>query len=162
VKLDANFSPDRKYRYRLRRIWSEKPPLVWIMLNPSTADERRDDPTIRRYIARGLNEGYGGVIILNIFAWRSTWPGGLLQTTDPNGPENDGYIERETVSRQVICAWGSLHKSLRQRECDVLEMLSGRTLFYLKINKMTGSPAHPLYLSKKLTMKPFLAEPTGA
>lgn len=90
---DAILSEDRKYRYILSRTWDEtKPTVLFIGLNPSTADENEDDPTIRRCIIFAKSWGYGGLIMANLFAFRTTNPQGLYSEKNPVGSENDYYI----------------------------------------------------------------------
>jgi hypothetical protein len=89
----AVFSPDQKYRYVLWREWSGHPRrLVVIGLNPSTADATKNDPTVTRCINFAKREGCGGMIMLNLFAFRATDPGVMMEAADPVGPENDKYI----------------------------------------------------------------------
>lgn len=131
---------------------------MWLLLNPSIADESRDDPTIRRCIGYGMNWGYGGVIIHNLFAYRSTNPMELVSVwcKDPVGIDNDAAIERDARGHRVVCAWGHniVKLKLEWRLQSVAPLLDRRDLFYLKLTK-TGQPQHPLYLHSRLTMQPF-------
>jgi hypothetical protein len=148
----ARFSECRNYRYELRRVWGDGPLVNFIMLNPSTADEVNNDPTIERQCRRirkwGL--GHGGLVVTNIFAWRSTDPRVLKTLPDPVGPENDRVIT--DVARDaglVICAWGT-HGELLGRGKAVAHRLSAISpLHYLKMSD-SGHPWHPLYLSYDL------------
>lgn len=89
MEKTAIISEDEKYRYQLSRCWDEtKPRILFIMLNPSTADANIDDPTIRRVISFAKSWGYGGVYVGNLFAFRSTDPKGLKQIADPVGENN--------------------------------------------------------------------------
>ena len=153
MNLGAEFSPCLKYRYRLWRHWGRTGvTLTWIMLNPSTADELVDDPTIKRCIGYSLNMGFSGCQILNIFAWRATDPNQLLLQADPVGPENDRYIsEAAQAGGTIVCAWGNVHKQISDRAPAVLKILSGADLRCLKITAH-GNPWHPLYLSHKLPL----------
>lgn len=155
----AIFSDDRKYRYSLWRTWDESKPLLnYCMLNPSTADEKENDPTIERCVRRAQLMGYGGIIITNIFALRSTDPKALKKVRDPVGWENDKYIiDATTLCKMTICGWGK-HGSLHSRGEKVLETLKfwGNKVYALRVNK-DGSPAHPLYIGydvKPLTLRP--------
>jgi hypothetical protein len=152
MKLSAQFSDDMKYRYLLTRYWSPQiDPLVWIMLNPSIADASRDDPTVKRCVEFSINSGFGGCVILNLFALRSTYPGNLLRDADPVGPENDGYLKYWTGKKlKVVCAWGCLHKKLLYRPIEVLKMLEGSDLRCLRLTKFHREPHHPLYLPSRL------------
>uniref|UniRef100_UPI00260AFB77 DUF1643 domain-containing protein n=1 Tax=uncultured Halomonas sp. TaxID=173971 RepID=UPI00260AFB77 len=77
------------YRYALWRVWSNHSPLLIVsMLNPSTADHRKDDPTIRRVIGFAKRDGFGGIIVLNAYAFRATNPRNMLAASDPVGPLN--------------------------------------------------------------------------
>lgn len=150
----AQFSPCRTYRYRLWRTWGEGKPLVWIMLNPSTADEITNDPTIERCERRAQMWGHGGIVVANLFALRSTNPKQLYAVEDPIGPDNDETLR--TVCRDagmVICAWGQ-HGKLYARDWKVRRLLkaAGVKLHALKLSK-DGQPSHPLYLSYDL--QPF-------
>jgi len=143
----ATFSPCRLYRYTLTRIWDPTLPiLVFLMCNPSTADETDNDQTVERCQRRARRMGYGGVIVLNLFALRSTDPDVLYEVEDPVGPDNDAVI-RDVCSRasMVICAWGKPGRLLA-RAASVMDMLRviGVPLFALAVNQ-DGSPKHPLY-----------------
>jgi hypothetical protein len=159
LKLSACFSPDRKYRYILERTWSAQPPLAWVLLNPSTADESRDDPTVRRCIEFSINSGHGACQIFNLFAWRSTNPKNLLGVEDPVGrPENDAILAllvRKKV--KIVCAWGCLPKKLLRRPLEVLKFLPDN-LYYLRPTEVHGEPHHPLYLPSRLRPVPMNRE----
>jgi hypothetical protein len=86
-------SPCRTYRYSLFRVWNPKfPSVMFVGLNPSTADEQEDDPTVRRCVGFARKWNFGGLILVNLFAYRSTDPAGLLEAEDPVGPGNDKHI----------------------------------------------------------------------
>jgi hypothetical protein len=150
IELDtgAVFSIDKTYRYTLWRTWDKtRPKLGGLLLNPSTATEVVDDPTVYRMGMRARFMGYGGLVITNIFALRSTDPAALYTAADPVGPENDHYIiEALKPCGLVICGYGK-HGALHGRGAFVLELLrqNGIIPHALKING-DGSPAHPLYL----------------
>lgn len=99
----AVFSPCRTYRYGLWRIWNPGAPLLaFIMLNPSTADDVVNDPTVERCVRRAVSMGYGGLRVANIFALRSTDPTQLYVSVDPIGPDNDtAIIEAAQASAMV-------------------------------------------------------------
>jgi hypothetical protein len=113
------------YRYRLWRHWgSGTRVLLWIMLNPSTADAERDDATIRRCISFSRRDGYDGLRVCNLFAWRSTDPKALTKASDPIGYGNDETIRADAAqSADVIAAWGCLPRRLWARGDQVLAML---------------------------------------
>jgi len=148
VERTALFDATGVYRYRLGRVWAPLFPrrCAFLMLNPSTADERIDDPTIRRCIGFAQSWGYGALDILNIFAYRSTDPGVLDRVEDPVGPENDRHI-REVVGNPrcelVVAAWG-VHGTCRNRNSEVLKILPENTMC-LGFTK-ERHPKHPLYV----------------
>jgi len=140
----------------LWRNWSNKElPVHFIMLNPSTADETRNDPTVERCEQRARMWGYGGLIVTNVFAYRSTDPGVLKTMFDPIGLDNNNsIISAIEHSACTVCGWGENGKLLHRHD-DIKELLKDKLLYALKVNK-SGIPAHPLYLSYKLTPIPFL------
>lgn len=154
MRPNVIFSPDRKYRYTLTRKLGDQPDdrlCAYVLLNPSTADEVRSDPTVTRCLRRAERNNFAWATILNIFAWRSTDPNALYEQTDPVGPENDDYIVEECrKADQVICGWGG-HGELLDRGKHVLKLLrkAGVRPFALKVNG-DGHPSHPLYLSYEL------------
>jgi hypothetical protein len=152
MKKDAVISDDARYRYRLSRIWDETlPKLLFVMLNPSTADAAIDDPTIRRVIAFAKSWNYGGVYVGNLYAYRSTDPKGLKDVVDPVGADNKAHIEHMlTLVDKVVYAWGNNEKEplwLR----DLVE-----TPYCIALSK-TGIPKHPLYLKGDLQLMPYIA-----
>lgn len=143
----AELSDCGLYRYILSRGECANP-LVFIMLNPSTADHTDDDPTIRRCLGFAEANGYDGIIVLNLYALRSTDPQGLWASQDPIGVLNDTYLGKIANSAEhVVCAWGRNAKADRVRQ--VIEILerTGIALKCLGVNK-DNSPKHPLYLAK--------------
>lgn len=153
----AQFSDCEKYRYLLWRVWDEaKPSAVFLMLNPSTADEIDNDPTVERCQRRVHALGYGTLRVVNIFAYRSTDPAPLYDQEDPVGPHNDASILQAAKDAGiVICGWGA-NGSLMNRGHTVLKLLQdhGITPHYLELN-MDGSPRHPLYTAYSVQPKPF-------
>lgn len=152
-RTGALFSPCRRFRYLLWRTWSsEDPACLFIGLNPSTADELQDDPTIRR--CRGFAEswGFGALWMANVFAFRSTMPAALRQQGGSAiGPRNDEYLlAASRAAGRVICAWGT-HAKLLGRGATVARMLreGGVTPHVLRLTQ-EGYPGHPLYLPKTL------------
>lgn len=144
------FSPDRVYRYTLVHRWpglfdQTQRLACWIALNPSTADENRLDPTLRRIRGYSMKWGYTGFVMLNAFALRSTDPRALTRVDDPVGPENDAWLLRETEKAdRVFCCWGA-HARLGGRQEALLRLLKDRPLYYLRLTS-GGFPCHPLYL----------------
>lgn len=149
----ANFSPDRVYRYDLWRTWlGGEGFAMFVGLNPSTADETQDDPTIRRCIAFAKAWGYAGLCMTNLFAFRATKPEDMKRADDPVGPQNDMVLkERANRAGVVVAAWGA-HGTYKNRAWWVQSMLP--KLHYLRLTK-DGHPGHPLYLPKTLTPQPW-------
>lgn len=166
VDRDALLSDDGIYRWWLTRKIKYGPghypsePLVgrvvWIMLNPSTADAKIDDRTIRRCMGFAYLWGYEEIVVVNLFALRSTDPKALYKHADPVGPENDRWIKEYTKdAKEIIAAWGA-HGTLKGRGLQVRNYLwgLGRPVHRLGLND-DGSPKHPLYLpndSKRLVL----------
>jgi hypothetical protein len=142
----AVFSPCNAWRYLLWRMPSPRGRLLGMgMLNPSTADETRDDPTIRQCRARAKQAGFPGLIVWNLFAWRATLPADLKRAEDPVGPANDEAIGLAlALCPRTIAAWGN-HGGHRARDRAVLELCSGIPLAALGTTAQ-GQPRHPLYL----------------
>ncbi len=143
----------RQYRYAMWRIWDDsKPCVMFIGLNPSTADAHTDDPTLVRCVNFARDWGYGGLYTGNLFAWRATDPRELRRAADAVGPDNDKTL-RQLAARvdQVIAAWGNDGTYL-DRSHWVRAMIAN--LYCLKINK-SGEPAHPLYLKGGLKPIPL-------
>ncbi len=159
----AYFSDCGQYRYMLTRDWAhEKGTAVFIMLNPSTADEKEDDPTIRRCIGFAKRWGYGRIEVVNLFAWRATNPADLKKALDPIGVKNDAHIfdacdfTGPVIGGIVIAAWGA-HGGWNNRDNQVLGMLAQHDfpVHYLTLTK-DGKPRHPLYLKNDLTPIPWI------
>lgn len=149
----CQFSPCRKYRYTLWREWdmTNKSYLMVIGLNPSTADETQDDPTIRRCIDFAKCWQFGALCMTNIFAWRETNPELMKKQSDPIGSDNDRWLKECSVDAGfVLAAWGK-HGSHMARGAKVRQMI--RAVHCLKLNK-DGSPVHPLY--QPANAQPFL------
>lgn len=155
----ARFSPCRTYRYLLWRIWDERKPLVnFLMLNPSTADEVENDPTVARCEAYARRWGDGGLVVTNLYALRSTDPRALIGHPKPVGPANDLEIRLQaTRSGLVVAAWGN-HGAGRAREVVAALHREGVVLHCLGVNK-TGEPVHPLYQRRDTLPRLYL---TGA
>ena len=145
----AAFSRCRRWRYLLWRRWDEaKPAANFLMLNPSTADEVQLDPSCTRARNYAVRRGFGSLLVTNIFAWRATDPEEMKAVRDPVGRGNDAAILRAAREAAiVVCAWGN-HGAHGERGSKVLDLLKANSveLNYLRINKATGHPAHPLYL----------------
>ena len=148
------------YRYRLTRNWSNERDACFIMLNPSTADASRDDPTIRRCIAFAKSWGCGGIVVVNLFALRATDPAQLVAASidgiDPIGPQNDEQIQHALDRcHPVVCAWGAKGGFL-ERDQAVLAILKHQFIAYSCLGKTKGGhPRHPLYLRSEAVLVPF-------
>jgi hypothetical protein len=151
MKKNAIISEDKKYRYELSRIWDkEKPKVLFIMLNPSTADSEIDDPTIRRVVNFAKSWGYGGVFVGNLYAFRSTDPKELRWADNPVGDNNIQHIQSLIgLTEKVIYAWGNNQKE-PEWLCDVVD-----APYCIDISKK-GIPKHPLYLKAELHPKLYL------
>lgn len=150
AKRKARFSPCRLYRYTLLIEWDRDGPMLnFLMLNPSTADEVANDPTVERCERRARMTGFGSLVVTNVFALRSTDPQALYGHPDPIGPDNDVSIARAAAfSDLVICGWGThVERVMPGRTEKVLGLIrgAGKTPHALKINA-GGSPQHPLYV----------------
>ncbi|VAW44932.1 generated by GeneMarkS [hydrothermal vent metagenome] len=150
MKNTAKLSDCRKYRFALWRTWDDsKPHVMFVGLNPSTADETTDDPTLTRCINFAKSWNFGGVCMANIFAYRATEPSAMKVAKDPIGSENnDWLIGLSNEAGLVVAAWGNDGSYLGRSE-QVKQLLPN--LHCLKLNK-SGEPAHPLY--QKADMKP--------
>jgi hypothetical protein len=153
----AIFSPCGQYRYRLWRTWNaHRPTITFVMLNPSTADDARNDPTVERCQRRAQAMGYGGLRVANVFALRSTDPAALYAAEDPVGPDNDAAIlALAGEAALVVCAWGT-HGQLRGRGQAVLRLLrsAGARAHHLGLNA-DGTPKHPLYVGYDIAPRPL-------
>jgi hypothetical protein len=154
----AIFSKCQNYRYRLDRIWDDSlPPLSFGMLNPSTADHKRNDATIERCERRAKTLGYGSLVVWNLFAFRATNPTVLRDQVDPIGPQNDQFIREALVeikNRQgtVIVGWGT-NGDFLGRSIKILEIARQASINLLCLGiTNAGQPKHPLYV-------PYLSRP---
>ncbi|MAX61523.1 MAG: hypothetical protein CMK46_07130 [Porticoccus sp.] len=161
IRSEAVFSDCERYRYLLSRRWSDEPKAVLLAMNPSTATEVQNDPTIERFMRRvGLwnsaGADYGAVSVVNVFAWRETdskqLPKRIAEGRDIVGRHNDTAItEACTDAGIVICGWGQ-PGNLMGRGPAVMQMLrrQGIRLHALAINA-DGTPKHPLYIGYAAT-----------
>jgi hypothetical protein len=163
VKADAYVSNDKLYRYWLSRIWDATLPVViFLCLNPSTADALKNDQTIHKVMRYAKAWGFGGVIMINLYAFRARKPNVMLSARDPVGPHNDRWLylwweQARRTGAPIVCAWGNNAKS--DRVTSVLRMARecGITLHVLKLGKT--SPSHPLYLKGDLTPTSYSEQP---
>ncbi|MDD5700230.1 MAG: DUF1643 domain-containing protein [Candidatus Nanoarchaeia archaeon] len=142
----AIFSDDEKYRFVLRRVWDDKKGrTVFIGLNPSTADEIKNDPTVSRMISLSKSWGFGSVSVCNLFAFRATFPSDLKKAENPIGDENDSFILKEMQDAdKVIACWGNHGKFLNRSENFSKNLKNFEHFGFTK----AGEPHHLLYLRK--------------
>jgi hypothetical protein len=149
IEKGATISKNRKYRYRLWRIWQDKTPLrkvLFVMLNPSIADGEILDPTIRRCIGFAKAWGFDGLEVANLFALRATDPKQLYTIEDPIGAENyAAIIEAAKQSVLIVAAWGDRGRLKNQDELVTNMITDFSDLYCLGVTKK-GAPRHPLYL----------------
>ena len=161
IRRDANISECGNYRYSLDRVWypddlfnspariTFRPPLIFVMLNPSTADAFADDPTIRRCIHFTKREGFEWLKVMNLFAGRATKPTDLFKMGDPEGVKNTAHWKAargmvKDYGSQIICAWGANPKAQSQAK-RFMSFMDGIEVHCLGTTK-DGHPKHPLYL----------------
>jgi len=152
MQRTAHLSPCRCYRYALWRRWGPGSYAMFVGLNPSTADELNDDPTIRRCIGFARAWGYEALCMANLFAYRATKPAVMKKAPDPCGPDNDSTLQELAQNAGVVvAAWGAngTHQG-RDRAARLLLP----SLHYLKLTK-NGHPGHPLYLPASLKPQPW-------
>ena len=153
----ALYSPCMRYRYALTRIWdAEGARVLFVMLNPSTATEVQNDPTVERCERRARALGFGGFRVCNIFAFRATDPRVMRAAPDPVGPGNDAAItEGAHWAAQIVCAWGTHGAHLgRGAAVEALLRATGKPLFHLGLSK-AGHPKHPLYIGYRHQPEPW-------
>ncbi len=147
----AEFSEDRKYRYALWRVWDQKKPKVMVIgLNPSNADESVDDPTIRRVRQLAASWGFGGIYMLNLFAWITPFPAELEKCPDPIGDNNGKLEEYASKCSEVVFAWGV--NEVNGRDEFVLRRFSNAKCI---AKNLDGTPKHPLYVKKDAQLEAF-------
>lgn len=145
----AVFSECRTWRYELERRWDHsKMMAAWICMNPSTATETVDDPTVRKIIGFSKRHGYGGFVLFNLLAVRMTDPKGLTKHFNPRGPDNDPFqIARrckEVSPDPPFIAWGCIHRKFHR---DAIELMRAVSVFRTLGRSAEGHPRHPLMLA---------------
>ncbi len=163
MKKDAILDKTRQYRYALKRQWGadDENFVNFVLLNPSTADENIDDPTIKACIKFAQNWGYDGILVTNLFAFRATEPTDLKKAENPIGDQNDSYIKKYAKrSKIIVIAWGN-HGNFLNRGEQVVKLLSQiKDPHCLQILK-NGSPKHPLYINRKTELIEFNSRGTS-
>lgn len=163
TEKSALIDPTGTYRYLLTRV---VPPsarrILWVMLNPSTADAFVDDATIRKIVGFSTRAGFGSIAVVNLFAFRSKEPQDLKRAVeagkDPVGPECDRHLADEAIHAElVVCAWGA-HGSYLGRDVVVRNLLrkyhTSAALRVLGLTKQ-GQPVHPLYQKNETPFVPW-------
>jgi len=152
VESGAKFSECRKYRFVLYRIWdTSKPMIMFVGLNPSTANETKDDATIRRVKSMAASWGYGGVYMMNCFPFISTDPKGLVTS---KSEYHESLLKQIGLScKDVVFAWGDFDiVRTTSRYLDLLEMFPHAKALHINKN---GSPKHPLYCKSDIQLVNF-------
>lgn len=150
-RKSAVISPCGTYRYQLGRRWGEGAAMLFVMLNPSTADAEIDDPTIRRCVGFAKREGLAGIDVMNLFAFRSPSPSEMRRAADPVGPDNDDFLARMFLAASawgapVVAAWGA-HGFHKGRDAKVYALAKGQGVLMQCLGVTNGgAPKHPLYL----------------
>lgn len=159
MERSALISSCGKFRYRLGRRWGDGAPLLFVMLNPSTADADVDDATIRRCVKFAQAHGFAAIEVVNLYAFRATDPKDLRRAGYLVGPENDAHTAAAARDAGAICvAWGSNVAGL-ERPQVVLPLLRrvGKPIQCLRITR-SGYPQHPLMLPSHCRLQPFTAD----
>lgn len=155
----AIISPCGLYRYWLRRQWSGDGTLLYVMLNPSTADADVDDASVRRCIRFARDHGFGAMEVVNLFAYRATKPKDLRLAGFPVGPENDITITATAKVANAVCvAWGAIgqRNAAEARVQQVMPLIraAGHEPQCLRITR-SGYPQHPLMLPSSCRLQPY-------
>jgi hypothetical protein len=153
----AVYSACGSYRYVLTRTWDATGPrALFVMLNPSTATETQNDPTVERCERRARALGYGSFRVTNIFAFRATDPKVMRAQADPVGPANDAAIaDSAPWADRILCAWGTHGAHLgRGAQVEALLRATGRPLWHLGLTQ-AGMPKHPLYIGYDRQPEPW-------
>lgn len=146
IERDALIVGD--FRYWLTRQWADGPTLLYVMLNPSTADGRKDDNTIKRCTGFAKDHGFTRYVVVNLYAFRSTYPEDVFKAQDAVGPLNDYHIAMEAYkAKLIVCAWGSIANPDRVDQVKRILTAKGQQLYCLGLTQQ-GHPRHPLYVPK--------------
>ena len=150
VVKSALLSSDGRFRYQLTRSWSDVAKMVFVMLNPSTADAETDDATIRRCMRFASREQCGGIVVVNLFAFRTVDPKRLAAEGYPNGPDNISYVaaalnQAQNARTPAVMAWGAFDKPWHS---EAWRWIMDRDDYDFRClgTAKDGSPRHPLYV----------------
>jgi len=156
IEYGAIFDVNGRYRYSLWRAWSPYyPRIVFVLLNPSTADEQRNDPTIRRCIGFARAWHFGSMEVVNLFAYLATDYRELFKVSDPIGQGNNRFL-LQAVERcsTVVLGWGTRGTFL-SRDRQVIQMFVRKKDVYCLGLTKDGQPRHPLYIQGDTNLEPF-------
>jgi hypothetical protein len=152
----AGFSPDRRYRYALWRQWSPGPPartISFVLLNPSTANDKRLDPTLTRCAGHAKRWGFDRMNVVNLYAFRTPYPKIMLAQDDPTGPENAAAIDRY-VSESDLCiaawGWNVIETGRLKWLCELAYPIPVHVLGFTA----GGEPRHPLHMRNDCGHRP--------
>lgn len=148
---ECHFSSDRRHRYSLVHRWNplfSENLILWIGLNPSTADENQLDPTLTRIRSFSQREGFDGFWMANIFGLRTPYPKEMMAAKDPVGPGNDDSLQLAAMRcSRIVAAWGACGE-YQDRADAVARLFPGKELWCLGTTQ-AGHPRHPLYVNGK-------------
>lgn len=153
--MSAQFDRTGRYRFSLHRRWETGQGLAtFVMLNPSSADHQKNDPTISRCIQLSRHWGFSGLNVVNLFAYRTASPAHLRKIVRPIGKENDSHILANARSAsRIILGWGN-HGCWKERDQHVISLLADFDLWCIGITK-SGQPKHPLYATANIELRKF-------
>ena len=156
TEYGAIFDANARYRYSLWRAWSAyHPRIAFVLLNPSTADEQIDDPSIRRCIGFARAWNFGSMEVVNLFAYRATDYRELFKASDPIGEENNHYLLHAVeCCSTIVLGWGK-RGTLLGRDRQVMSLLIGRNDMYCLGKTKDGQPRHPLYIKGDTNLELF-------
>jgi hypothetical protein len=159
LQMHAVFSRGRRYRYTLRRRLTKGNKILLVIgLNPSTADGTKDDPTVRRCAGFAERLGYDILLVVNLFALRSTDPRELREAILPVGRLNDAWILRVArKAHKIVLAWGAGADWAPERSDQLLLLLAHHDLYCFGTTK-SGAPKHPLYLRSDTPLQRYRNE----
>ncbi len=157
IEYGAIFDINGRYRYSLWRAWSAyHPRIAFVLLNPSTADEQRNDPTIRRCMGFARAWNFGSMEVVNLFAYRATDYRKLFKVNDPIGEENNRFLMQAVeCCSTVVLGWGT-KGPLLGRDRQIMSLLAGRNDVYCLGITKDGQPRHPLFVKGDTSLVPFL------